>query len=69
MIDTLVYSFGETCRAIAQSFPHVVNNLFILNGKLNGYAQILIVTLSVSIVIWLFKVIHERITLCKKRKR
>ena len=69
MIDILVYSFGEMCRAIAQGFPHVINDLFIINGKLNGYAQILIIALSVSLVVWTFKAIYERITLCKKIKR
>lgn len=70
MIDIFTNSFGEMCKAIARSFPYLFNNLFINDGHINGYTQILLLGLIVSIFVWIFKSITERtIKRCQRQKR
>lgn len=65
MIDILVQSFREMGVSIAKSFSFMFNNLFILDGKINGYMQILIVGIVISVSAYVFKTIFKKVRMKK----
>lgn len=61
MIEIFTSSFGAMGRAIAESFPTLFNNLFIVDGKINGYFKVLTFGMVISISMYIFKQIFKKV--------
>lgn len=65
MIEIFIESFGAMGRAIAESFPALFDNLFIIDGKVNGYFKVLICGMVISVSIYIFKQIFNKVRIKK----
>lgn len=69
MFEIFTNTFTSITSAIGASFPHLFNNLFILDGKLNGYAKLCVVGVSISVIVWVFNFIFNKTRRIKKYEK